>query len=163
MMMHHMRMEDVDLAMQHEGVIVGSDSMGFADANGENLEWDAEPETGTAHPRGAGTYAKTLRLVRERNYMPLMTAISKMTYLTAKWLEEFIPDFKQIGRLKPGANADITIFDPNTVTDNAVAETGKMALPSTGIPYVIVNGTIVVKDSEVLKVYPGRAIKGGNG
>jgi N-acyl-D-aspartate/D-glutamate deacylase len=92
--------------------------------------------------------------------MPLMTAISKMTYLTAKWLEDFIPAMKQMGRLKPGANADITIFDPDTVTDNAVAETGKFALPSTGIPYVIVNGTIVVKDSEVLKVYPGQAIKG---
>ena len=94
--------------------------------------------------------------------MPLMTAISKMTYLTAKWLEDFIPDMKQRGRLKPGANADISIFNPDTVKDNAVPEPGKFALPSTGIPHVIVNGTIVVKDSEVLKVYPGQAIKGGN-
>lgn len=92
--------------------------------------------------------------------MPLMTAISKMTYLTANWLEDFIPDMKQRGRLKPGAIADITIFNPDTVTDNAVAEKGKFALPSTGIPYVIVNGTTVVKDSEVLKVYPGQALKG---
>ena len=163
MMMHHMRMEDVDAAMQHEGVIVGSDAMGFADVNGKTLEWGDAPEKGVAHPRGAGCFAKTLRLVREKNYMPLMTAISKMTYLTAKWLEDFVPAMKQLGRLKPGAIADITIFDPDTVTDNAEPETGKMALPSTGIPYVIVNGTIVVKDSEVLKVYPGRAIKGDNG
>jgi cytosine/adenosine deaminase-related metal-dependent hydrolase len=162
MMMHHMRMEDVDVTMQHEGVIVGSDAMGFADANGKPLEWDDAPGKGVAHPRGAGCYAKTLRLVRERNYMPLMTAISKMSYLTARWLEDFVPAMKQLGRLKPGATADIAVFNPDTVTDNAVAETGKFALPSTGIPYVIVNGTIVVKDSEVLKVYPGRAIKGGN-
>jgi len=163
MMMHHMRMEDVDAAMQHEGVIVGSDAMGFADIHGKNLEWDDTPDKGVAHPRGAGAYAKTLRLVRERNYMDLMTAIAKMTYITAKWLEDFVPAMKQLGRIKTGAIADITIFDPDTVTDNAVAETGKFALPSTGIPYVIVNGIIVVKDSEVLKVYPGRAINGGNG
>lgn len=95
--------------------------------------------------------------------MPLMTAISKMSLLPAQWAEQFVPDMKQMGRLKPFANADITIFNPDTVTDNAVAELGKMALPSTGIPYVIVNGTIVVKNSEVLKVYPGRAIKSDNG
>ena len=54
-----------------------------------------------------------------------------------------------------GADADITIFDPDTVTDNSSLDKGKNALPSTGIPYVIVNGTIVVKDSKVLKnVYP---------
>jgi N-acyl-D-aspartate/D-glutamate deacylase len=56
--------------------------------------------------------------------------------------------------------ADITIFDPETVTDNASWEDGKNTLPSTGIPYVIVNGTVVVKDSKVLKgVYPGQAIR----
>ena len=161
MMMRHMRMPDVDAAMQHDGVVVGSDAMGYGDKDGKPLAWDADPATGTAHPRGAGCYAKTLRLVREKDYMPLMTAISKMSYLTAKWLEDFIPDMKQRGRLKPGANADISIFNPDTVKDNAVPEPGKFALPSTGIPHVIVNGTIVVKDSEVLKVYPGQAIKGG--
>ena len=56
--------------------------------------------------------------------------------------------------------ADITIFDPATVTDNATFEKGKNSLPSTGIPYVIVNGTVVVKDSKVLKdVYPGQPIR----
>ncbi|MDH3945923.1 MAG: hydrolase, partial [Chromatiales bacterium] len=64
------------------------------------------------------------------------------------------------GRLKPGAIADVTIFDPATVTDNSSIETGKNSLPSTGIPYVIVNGTVVVKDSKVLKgVYPGQPIR----
>ena len=50
--------------------------------------------------------------------------------------------------------ADITIFDPENVTDNATYKNGMV--PSTGIPYVIVNGTIVVKNSKVLKgVNPG--------
>ena len=57
-------------------------------------------------------------------------------------------------------NADITIFNPETVKDNATYKAGANGLPSTGIPYVIVNGTIVVKDSKVLKgVYPGQPIR----
>ena len=58
----------------------------------------------------------------------------------------------------PGPVADITIFDPDTVKDNATPEAG--GLPSTGILCVIVNGTVVVKDSKVLKnVFPGEAIR----
>jgi N-acyl-D-aspartate/D-glutamate deacylase len=64
------------------------------------------------------------------------------------------------GRIKVGADADITVFDPDTVKDNSVLEQGKNSLPPTGIPYVVVNGTIVVKDSKVLKdVYPGQPIR----
>lgn len=64
------------------------------------------------------------------------------------------------GRLQEGADADITIFDPNTVTDNSTLKQGENALPSTGIPYVLVNGTVVVEDSRVLKdIFPGRAIR----
>ncbi len=55
-------------------------------------------------------------------------------------------------------DADIVVFDPDTVTDNSTQANG--ALPSTGIPFVIVNGTIVVKDSKVLKgVYPGKPVR----
>ena len=54
--------------------------------------------------------------------------------------------------------ADITIFNPDTVSDMSTMKDG--GLPSTGIPYVVVNGTIVVKDSKVLKgVYPGQPIR----
>ena len=60
--------------------------------------------------------------------------------------------------MQVGMDADITIFDPDKVTDNATNQNG--ALPTTGIPYVIVNGTVVVKDSKVLKgVYPGQAVR----
>ena len=60
--------------------------------------------------------------------------------------------------MQEGMIADITVFNPETVTDNATYEQG--TLPSTGIPYVIVNGTVVVDDSEVLKdVNPGQPIR----
>jgi len=69
-----------------------------------------------------------------------------------------VPQMAHKGRVQVGADADITIFDPDTVTDNATMKDG--GLPSTGIPYVVVNGTIVVKDSKVLKgVFPGKPIR----
>jgi len=60
--------------------------------------------------------------------------------------------------MQVGMDADITIFDPETVKDNSTPQYG--ARPTTGIPYVLVNGTVVVKDSKVLKgVYPGQPIR----
>jgi len=58
-----------------------------------------------------------------------------------------------------GKIAVITLFDPKTVTDNATHKAGENGLPSTGIPYVIVNGAIMVKESKVLPVKPGQPIR----
>jgi len=66
---------------------------------------------------------------------------------------------KERGRLQKGKVADITIFDPQTITDNSGFKVGQHGIPTTGIPYVIVNGTIVVKDSKVLRVKPGQEIR----
>jgi N-acyl-D-aspartate/D-glutamate deacylase len=87
-------------------------------------------------------------------------AVSKMTYMIASFLEaNGVPQMAHKGRIQEGADADITILDPETVKDNSTMEDG--GLPSTGIPYVVVNGTVVVNNSEVLKgVFPGKAIKG---
>jgi formylmethanofuran dehydrogenase subunit A len=69
-----------------------------------------------------------------------------------------LKSMQQRGRLQKGMIADITIFDPETVTDKATYEKG--TLPSEGIPYVVVNGTLVVRDSKVLKgVNPGQPIR----
>jgi hypothetical protein len=160
MIMHHIKEKDMLEAFARPGVIVGSDGVPFSAPDGSLPGWDAKYGAGIGHPRGAGTHAKVLRMVREQNVIPLMEAIAKMTYLPAKFIEDTVPDMKLRGRIKPGAVADITIFDPATVTENATFEQGKNSLPSTGIPYVIVNGTVVVEDSEVLKgVYPGQPIR----
>ena len=123
------------------------------------MDFDVPFDAVSGHPRAAGTHAKVLRLVREKDLMPMMLAVSKMSYMLADWLEENgAKAMSQKGRLQVGKDADITIFNPETVTDNSTFEQG--ALPSTGIPYVMVNGTIVVKDSKVLEgVYPGKPIK----
>lgn len=82
-----------------------------------------------------------------------------MTYMIARYLEDNgVPQMANKGRIQEGKDADITVFDPATVKQVATPANG--GLPSEGIPYVVVNGTIVVKDSKVLKdVYPGRPVR----
>jgi N-acyl-D-aspartate/D-glutamate deacylase len=86
--------------------------------------------------------------------------VSKMSYMIARFLaDNGVPQMADKGRIQEGKDADITIFDPGAVTDNGTMKQG--ALPSTGIPHVLVNGTAVVKDSKALDdVFPGKAIHG---
>lgn len=160
MIMHHIKQEDMFKAFKDPSSFVGADGMPFVTSEGGIPGWDAPYEEGRGHPRGAGTHAQLLRLTRETKAISLMSAIAKLSYFQAKWLEDMVPDMKIRGRLQVGSVADITIFDPETVAENSTYDAEKNALPSTGIPYVIVNGTVVVKDSKVLKrVYPGQAIR----
>jgi hypothetical protein len=153
--------EAISKWMAMPGVVVVSDGMAIQDENGEYYPWDASYEGKSVHPRTAGTRAKVLRMVREDKNMSLMEAISKMSYLHAKYFGDLggIPQFKTKGRIQEGMDADIVVFDPDTVRDNSTYAPGMGAIPSTGIPYVLVNGVIVVKDSEVLKVFPGKPIR----
>ncbi|NND27204.1 MAG: hypothetical protein HKN97_01255 [Myxococcales bacterium] len=99
-------------------------------------------------------------MVREDKVISLMEALAKLSYLQASFLEDMVPQMKLRGRLKPGAIADITIFDPETVADTGEWAEGKYSLPSTGIPYVIVNGVVAVSDSKVqMDVYAGQPIR----
>ena len=154
--------KDMLKGLAHPSVLVGGDCFPFTDKDGKFVtDWDTPWEQVNTHPRTVGTRGKVLRLVREKNLMPLMTAISKMSYQYADFLaQNGVPQMAQKGRIQVGADADITVFDPATVRDNSSLEKGKNALPTTGIPYVVVNGTIVVKDSKVLKgVYPGKPVR----
>lgn len=161
-MFYNAKEEDMEKGLAHPDVLVGCDCFPFADANGKFVsDWDTPWEAANTHPRTVGAHGKVLRLTREKNLMPLMTAISKMSYQYADFLaNNGVPQMANKGRIKKGADADITIFDPDTVRDNSTLDKGKNALPTTGIPWVVVNGTVVVKDSRVLKgVYPGKPIR----
>ena len=153
--------EEVAQWLAMPGVVVVSDSMPVQDDNLDYYPWDTPFEGKSCHPRTAGSRGKVLRMVRELKMMPLIEAVSKMSYLHAKYFYELagIPQFRFKGRIQVGCDADITIFDPEMVRDNATCKPGEGCLPTTGIPYVIVNGVIVVKDSEVLKVFPGQPIR----
>jgi N-acyl-D-aspartate/D-glutamate deacylase len=159
LLMYSMKEQYVEAAMKRPGIIVGSDGMPWLFNDGYGGDYDTPYGSGKGHPRGAGTHAMILRLVREKQTIPLMDAVARMSYLPAKFLGPMVPQMQTRGRLQEGMTADITIFDPDTVTDNASFEDGKNTLPSTGIPYVIVNGTIVVDDSKVQKVSAGVAIR----
>jgi N-acyl-D-aspartate/D-glutamate deacylase len=153
---------DMLKGVAHPSVLIGCDCFPFTDKDGKFVsDWDTPFEQVNTHPRTVGAHGKVLRLTREKKLMPLMTAISKMSYQYAKFLEDNgVPKMADKGRIKVGADADITVFDPKTVRDNSSLNKGKNALPTTGIPYVIVNGTIVVKDSKVLKgLYPGKSVR----
>ncbi|HUE88605.1 MAG TPA: amidohydrolase family protein [Vicinamibacterales bacterium] len=115
-------------------------------------------ENGRGHPRTSGTYAKVLgRYVREEGVVDLMDALRRMTIEPARRLERRTPAMANKGRVRVGADADLTIFNPATVIDRATYEDA--SIPSAGIPYVIVGGQVVVDGGELTGARPGRAIR----
>ena len=146
------------LTMPHMGI--SCDGISGYDEDGNLLPWDADYSEYSGNPRTAGTHARTLRLGREQG-VPLMFQLSQLSYWPALHLGDAgLQAMKDRGRVQVGKIADITIFDPDLVTDNSTFAVGENGLPSTGIPYVIVNGSVVVKNSKVLKdVKPGQPIR----
>lgn len=115
---------------------------------------------GMGHPRTAGTSGRTLGYyVRETRQIGLMDAIRKMALMPAERLERVAPMFKNKGRIRIGADADLTVFDPATVIDKATYQ--QPALPSVGFRYVLVNGVPVVRDGVLADgEFPGRPARG---
>jgi N-acyl-D-aspartate/D-glutamate deacylase len=111
---------------------------------------------GKGHPRTAGTFARVLgEYVRQEKALSLMDAVRKMTLMPAQRLEKHAPVFRDKGRIRVGADADITGFDPTKVLDKATYEQPMQY--SEGIQFVFVNGTLVVKDGKLVDgVFPGR-------
>ena len=136
---HSIPEDIVRLAIAHPNVMIASDGI---------------LDEGKGHPRAAGTYARVLgRYVREQHALTLMEAVRKMTILPAQRL-----GLPGKGRIAIGADADLTIFDPATVTDRATFE--KPAQYSEGIRYVLVNGTLVVDRGElVANATPGKPVR----
>ncbi len=138
--LHMMREDWIRHGLSRAQTLIASDGMPYAPG---------------AHPRSAGTFARLLgKYVREDRALTLPQAIEKITLLPARRLETVVPAARQIGRIQPGANADITIFDPETIIDRATFEDGLKF--STGVEHVIVNGTLVIDGGEtVADVFPG--------
>jgi N-acyl-D-aspartate/D-glutamate deacylase len=119
---------------------------------------DGSMENGKGHPRSAGTFARVLgKYVREEKALSLMDAIRKSALMPAQRLESMSSQMRQKGRLKVGADADISVFDPARVIDKATFE--NPAQYSEGFRYVLVEGTFVVRDGKLQdSVRPGQAI-----
>ncbi len=132
---HAMKDEDIRSFYNAPWVMVGSDG-----------------GIGMRHPRGAGTYPRVLGLfVRERHWLTLPEAIRKMTSLPATTF-----GLEDRGVIRPGAYADLVLFNPDTITDHATFA-DPLAL-SSGIERVFVNGMLVWDAGKVTGKYPGRVL-----
>ena len=110
------------------------------------------------HPRNAGSFARVYsRYVRQQGKLTLPDAIRKMSLMPAQRLEAVTEDARRKGRLQAGADADIVVFDPQRFEDRATYTHSE--LPSAGARYVLIGGTLVVRDGEVVEgVSPGRPL-----
>lgn len=143
---HMIPEEAMNLAIAHPMVMIASDGMTFAGGSG--------------HPRGAGSFARVLgHFVRERKALSLMDALRKMTIMPVRRMEVIAPVMKRKGRLQEGMDADITVFDADSVIDRATYKDSM--LPSEGIMHVFVSGVAVVSDGVLQPdLFPGKAIRG---
>jgi dihydroorotase len=120
---------------------------------------DSYWENGTGHPRTTGTYAKVLgRYVRDAKSISLMDGIRKMTLMPAQRLEARVAAMKAKGRIRVGADADVTVFDAGKIIDRSTYR--EPGTPPVGIQHVIVNGVQVVAKGQIVEgVAPGVAIR----
>lgn len=141
---HMMKPEWIIKGIQDKRTMIGSDGMPYAPG---------------AHPRTAGTFSRVLgRYVREQKAISLMEALKKMTIMPAQRLEKIAPMMYQKGRLQVGTDADITVFDPNTIIDKADFDGLKY---SEGVKYVLINGVLIVENQNLISnTFPGKAIVG---
>jgi N-acyl-D-aspartate/D-glutamate deacylase len=148
------------------GAVVASDAMPLtwlAAGTGEPGEsredaWPLPPSAFT-HPRTAGTFSRAIRmLTRDGGPLTLPEALAKCSLGPARLLEDHVPAMRRKGRLAQGADADIVIFDPETISDQATYEASTRT--SAGVRHVLVNGTFVVRDGELMTTArPGRPIR----
>jgi N-acyl-D-aspartate/D-glutamate deacylase len=115
---------------------------------------DGPLSTGRPHPRTYGAFTRILgRYVRDLGLLPLEAAVRKMTSLAAQRA-----GLADRGLLRPGAFADVTVFNPATVADSATFEDPHR--PSVGIVHVFVNGRAVLRAGKVTDARPGRGLRG---
>src|SRR5438270_271747 len=134
-------MENVDPVLRNSLVMVASD--------GEE-----------GHPRNAGTFCRILaRYVRHQGTLTLMDAIRKMSLMPAQVLERSTPSARLKGRLQEAADADVVIFDLQTVTDRATYQ--HPSETSLGVEYLLVGGAVLVEKGKLIEgVFPGKAVLG---
>ena len=147
------------------GAVVASDAMPltWTAPPADPLAWPLPP-TAITHPRTAGTFSRALRLLTREGLLPrggplsLAQALAKCSLDPARLLEGRVPAMRGKGRLQAGRDADIVVFDPETVTDRASYRAS--TLPSAGIRHVLVNGTFVVRGGGIVAdARPGRPVR----
>jgi Amidohydrolase family len=148
-------------AFEFPDSIVASDAMPliWPDGSRDTNDWPL-PTGGRTHPRTAGTFTKTLRMmVRESATWSWLEAFRRCSYLPSRVIEAAAPVAGRKGHLSTGADGDIVVLDPRAVTDTATYL--DPTRPANGIVHLLVNGTFVVRDGSLLpEARPGRPVRG---
>jgi N-acyl-D-aspartate/D-glutamate deacylase len=154
------RFDELHNSSKQQWVLIYANTQEVVDAVIPNPLIMIASDGAEGHPRNAGTYSRVLaQYVREKKTLTLMEALRKMTLMPAQMLERSTPAARQKGRLQEGADADIVVFDPQTIADRSTFE--KPMEPSVGVHYLLVGGTPVIDDGKLIPdVFPGRALLG---
>lgn len=154
------RFDELHNASKQQWVLVFANTQETVDAIIPNPLIMIASDGAEGHPRNAGTYSRVLaQYVREKKTLTLMEALRKMTLMPAQMLERSTPAARRKGRLQEGADADVVIFDPQTITDRSTFE--KPMEPSVGVHYLLVGGTALIDEGKLVPaVFPGRALTG---
>ena len=154
------RFEELHNSSVPQSVLVFANTQEMIDAIIPNPLVMIASDGAPGHPRNAGTYARVLaQYVREKKTLTLMEALRKMTLMPAEMLERSTSAARHKGRMQEGADADVVVFDPQTISDRATFE--KPMEPSVGVHYLLVGGTVVIDDGKIVPdVFPGRALVG---
>jgi len=139
--------------------IVASDAMPITWAGPvpDPMEWPL-PETAVTHPRTCGTFSRALRMLGTSGPLGLTETLRRSSLLPARLLEQCVPAMRRKGRLQVGCDADIVVFNPATITDQATY--ARPTRPPAGIKHVIVNGTVVVRDAGIVpSALPGQPLR----
>ena len=134
---HVMQEADIRRAFRHKAVLLGSDGL---------------VNNGQGHPRAAGSFPRFLAEFSRKGELSLYDAVEKMTARSAERL-----GFGSKGRLNVGADADITVFDYDTIQDTATFESPASA--PKGIEYVLIGGEVALERGEIIRNDCGKAVR----
>lgn len=151
----------LDLSVLYPGGAIASDAMPWSLSDGSAYTGDAWPlpDDATSHPRSADCFTRFIReWVRERETVSLMEGIHKCSLIPAEILAPSTPAMAAKGRLQPGADADVVVFDFATLTDRA--EFSAMNRPSEGVRHLLVSGQPLIADGMLdVAARPGQPVR----
>ena len=151
----------LDISVLYPGGAIASDAMPWTLSDGSAYTGDAWPlpKDATSHPRSAGCFTRFIReWVRERRAVSLLEGLRKCALIPAEILAASTPAMRAKGRLQPGADADIVVFDFDTLTDRATFSA--MNRPAEGVRHLVVSGQPLISDGVLdVAARPGRPVR----
>lgn len=154
-------MKYIDSAITFNDTMIASDAVPYLiDGREYKSEKWPIPKEAYAHPRSAATYTTVLaRYARDEKTLTLVDVFRRGSLLPANLIATASNDAKSKGRIQPGMDADIIVFDLNKIKPMASYKNPR--LPSKGMEYVLVNGQFVIKEGQLIKdSRPGKPIRG---